>query len=99
MFYSMRLVDRSHYITKTARRLLLLLCSSLRDYCKQKAKKERREAPMTAPTAGATAKEALAGPGAGASAASAVVAETAATRTAQAIFPISIGWLSLLLQD
>lgn len=36
------------------------------------------------------AKEQLAGPGAGASAASAPLAETAATRTAQAIFLISM---------
>ena len=45
---------------------------------------------MTAPTAGVTAKDALAGPGAGASAARAPVAEAAATRTAQATFLISI---------
>ncbi|CAD5169109.1 unnamed protein product, partial [Musa acuminata subsp. malaccensis] len=46
---------------------------------------------MATPTAGAAAKEAaLAGPGAGPSAARAVVAVAAATRTAQAIFLISI---------
>ena len=46
-------------------------------------------APSAAPTAGAAAEEPLVGAGAGASAASATVAE-AATRTAQAIFFISI---------
>ena len=53
---------------------------------------------MTAPIEGVTSKEALTGPGAGPSAAKAVVAEAAAaTRTAQAIFLISIacGWWSL----
>ena len=45
---------------------------------------------MAAPTAGVAAKDELVGEGAGASAARAPAAEAATTRTAQAIFLISI---------
>ena len=49
------------------------------------------EVPTAAPTAGVMAEESLVlGPGARASAANAMVADAAATRTAQAIFFISI---------